>query len=156
MQDCFRAHPDVYGAELSDDEDETEQSQAPSTSSSSSPDSSFESDPAKSSDAPFPVATHHDPSHGDAVPKAAFSATTAETGAGLPPGATKYESEEDKTKRAKAAKAQVEKDHGGKEADSHAQGKGHRSEDGKDMRTAAQHGLSGNSDDRDAPKKGGW
>jgi len=153
MQDCFRAHPDVYGAELSDDEDESEQGPAPSTSSSpssstsSSPNSSFESDPAKSSDAPFPVATHHDPSHGDAVPKAAFSATTAETGAGLPPGATKYESEDDKTKRAKAAKAQVEKDHGGKEA---------RSEDGKDMRTAAQHGLSGNSDDRDAPKKGGW
>jgi len=147
MQDCFRAHPDVYGAELSDEEDDNEPSIAPPTSSSPSSDSSFESDPAKSSDTPFPVATHHDPSHGDAVPKAAFSATTAETSDGAPPGATRYESEEDKTKRAKAAKEQVEKDHGDKEA---------RSEDGKDLRTAAQHGLGGNSDDRDAPKKGGW
>jgi len=25
MQDCFRAHPDIYGAELSDDEDEQDQ-----------------------------------------------------------------------------------------------------------------------------------
>lgn len=182
MQDCFRAHPDVYGAELQDDEDE---SQAPPTDdleafptidSASTPDSSssnqvktsrkptrdsnsntsapssFESDPAKHHQAPGPIAAHHDSSHGDAVPNAAYSATTAETSLGMPPGATKGEDEEAKTKRAKQAKEQVARDHGGKEADT-----GSRSE--SSLKTGADKGTK-MTDDKEVGgaggKPGGW
>jgi hypothetical protein len=181
MQDCFRAHPDIYGAELSDDEDESQgpsadEFEAPLTAdSASTPDSNssnhaktnrkptrnsnsntsapstFESDPAKHHQAPGPVAIHHDSSHGDAVPNAAYSATTTETSLGMPPGATKGEDEESKTKRAKQAKEQVERDHGGKESET-----GSRSEGS--LATGADTGSM--MDDKEVGgakgKPGGW
>lgn len=151
MQDCFRQHPDVYGAELSDDEDDSDLA-APMTADSSAPSSQhpdgFQSDPAKHPAEPFPVAQHHDASHGDAVPSAAYSAVTPETSVGAPPGETAGESEEAKQKRAKAATKQVKRDHGGKET-----GSQHRSE--SDLATGADKGSKLN-DDHAAGKKGGW
>ena len=167
MQDCFRAHPDIYGAELSDDDDDEQDqdqisagaatlatpqdsasdpnSTSQANSNSSSPPSEFQSDPAKHHDAPMPVAMHHDQPHSDSIPTAAFSATTDETSIGAPPGAKMGETEEEKRKRAKAAAEQVRKDHGGKEVDQRQQGKGHRSE--SDLVTGQQMG-SKMSDDK--------
>jgi len=160
MQDCFRAHPDIYGAELSDDEDEQDQDQitagaatsatpqdsasdpnstSHSNSNSSSPPAEFQSDPAQHPDAPMPVAMHHDEPHSESIPVAAFSATTEATSVGAPPGATAGEDQESKRKRAKAAAEQVKKDYGGKEADQEKQGSGHRSES-NELVTGGQKG----------------
>lgn len=154
MQDCFRQHPDVYGAELSDDEDDADlaapMSADSSASSSEHHDDGFQSDPAKHPAEPFPVAQHHDPSHGDAVPSAAYSATAEETSVLARPGAQKGESEDAKRERAKAAKEQVKKDHGGKEEDRSQ----HRSE--SDLATGHEKGSKMKDDKEAGGKKGGW
>lgn len=66
MQDCFRDHPDVYSAELDDDEQEGQEEAAP----------------AAPSDAPSQVKEQHEPQSesDELVPKAAFDATTSNEG----------------------------------------------------------------------------
>jgi len=82
MQECFRAHPDVYGAELSDDDDEEEgemRTHAPMSTSPSTP--------------------SEDNTHGE---KLAYT---------RPEDPTDEKKAAEQTKRAKAATAQVARDH---------------------------------------------
>ena len=95
MQDCFRQHPDIYGSELDDAEDEGD---APPIDDAASP-----------SPSPSP-APPLDPAEGS-TPAAATSATPqsqplASSSSPDPPASSD-------TERARAAKKQVERDHGG-------------------------------------------
>lgn len=93
MQDCFRQHPDIYGAELEDDGDETapEESATP-TSPSSTADG--QSRP--------PNATSGAPESQSALAPAQSSS----------PDPSSPTSPESVPKRAKAAAEQVQKEHG--------------------------------------------
>ena len=104
MQDCFRQHPDIYGSELDEADDED--------------------DPAPIDDAasPSPVpapAPPLDPVEGS-IPAAATSATpesqplqsSSSSSSPDPPGSSD-------TERARAAKKQVERDHGDAADESH-------------------------------------
>ena len=90
MQNCFREHPDIYGSELEDDNAPPEEG-APSPS-------------------PAPL-----PGSGDgSIPAAATSATSEsqQPPSSSPPDASSSAAGTSDTERARAAKQQVESDHG--------------------------------------------
>ena len=91
MQNCFRAHPDIYGSELEEDDDDAppQEQDAPSSSS-----------PAPSPD-----------SGNGSIPLAATSAAPEPQSASADPSTSRGGSSSD-TERALAAKRQVESDHG--------------------------------------------
>ncbi|KAE9978044.1 hypothetical protein BLS_000916 [Venturia inaequalis] len=104
MQDCFRAHPDIYGAELEDDEEEVQDlpgdggSKAPAGV--SSDDASPLPTPGQQSQQPPPPAAKRE--------EPAPAATREEQ----PPAAKREDpSPSSKTEKAKAATEQVKKDH---------------------------------------------
>ena len=89
MQGCFREHPDIYGSELEGEEDDD----APLDESAPSPSSI-------------------DPTEGS-IPAAATSATTqSQSSPSSSPGSSVLEAGTSDTERARAAKQQVERDHG--------------------------------------------
>ena len=101
MQDCFRQHPDIYGSELDEAEDED--------------------DPSPIDDAASPApAPPLDPAQGS-IPAAATSATPQSQP--LPSSSSSFSSSDppasSDTERARAAKKQVERDHGDAADQSH-------------------------------------
>ena len=66
MQDCFRQHPEIYGAELEDDEDEVEEELRAREQVSATADAPTESTPAPASSAPK---TPQEPSKEQKAPK---------------------------------------------------------------------------------------
>ena len=83
MQECFRAHPDIYGAELEDDD-------------ANPPDESAQSPSPAPADASLPTAATSATSDSQAPPPEPSASGAGTSG----------------TERAKAAKRQVERDHG--------------------------------------------
>lgn len=129
MQDCFREHPDIYGAELADDDDEEETQLDRDVASAAR---SNESKTDSSTDAREPAASPKspgEPSKSVAKPSAETSksavdsssqtsapAPNPETGDGEKVGDKK--SAPGSTKRAQQAKAQVQTDHGDAKSES--------------------------------------
>ena len=96
MQDCFRQHPDIYGSELDEADDEE--------------------DLAPIGDAASPApAPPLDPA-GGSIPAAA---TSARPESQPPPSSSPDPSSSNDTERARAAKKQVERDHGDAADESH-------------------------------------
>ena len=102
MQDCFRQHPDIYGSELDEAEDE-------------------EDNPPPIDDATSPAPPLDHPAE-DSIPAAATSArpepqplpsSSSSSSSSDPPASSD-------TERARAAKKQVERDHGDAADESHA------------------------------------
>ena len=89
MQDCFRQHPDIYGSELDDADDEDDLM------------------PIDDAASPSPSTSPLDPAEGS-IPAAATSATPQSQA--LPSSPDPLASSD--TERARAAKKQVERDHG--------------------------------------------
>ena len=98
MQDCFRQHPDIYGSELEDDApNQEEEATAPA--------------PASTSETPAPPTPIPDPSSDDnpIIPIAATSAVSAPSST---PSVSETTIGNSDTERARAAKRQVEREHG--------------------------------------------
>ena len=95
MQDCFRQHPDIYGSELDEAEDEDNNTTAPIDDAAASP---------------APASPLGGPIEGS-VPAAATSA--APESHPLPSSSSPDPPASSDTERARAAKKQVERDHGG-------------------------------------------
>ena len=100
MQDCFRQHPDIYGSELDDAEDEDD---LPPIDDAASPAPAPPLDPAAGS---IPAAAT------SAEPKSQPLQSSSSSSSPDPPASSD-------TERARAAKKQVERDHGDAADQSH-------------------------------------
>ncbi|TLD38479.1 intermembrane space import and assembly protein 40 [Venturia nashicola] len=104
MQDCFRAHPDLYGAELDDDEQVYQDQQGDGASGAPVAASSEQASPL-----PTPVSQSEQPPAPAAKREEPVPAAKREE---LPPAAQRVDpSPSSKTEKAKAATEQVKKDH---------------------------------------------
>lgn len=126
MQDCFRAHPDVYAAELSDDPDDDEALAAPMDDGPAAPPSSSPSQaPPSGPTGPEPApARHTGDTSQDKLPGAnvtstpSASPTSLSSSTGIPSSAaseTQAKDEQTKRERASEATRQVQKQHGSAE-----------------------------------------
>lgn len=117
MQDCFRAHPDVYGAELSDDPEDDEEYQsslggagdaaaAEANPLDLAPDNHTFASPE------FQDTTASPPPPPSGSVKTSTKKASSSTGEKVADSSINPSSERAKTGDAKAAKAQVERDHG--------------------------------------------
>lgn len=97
MQDCFRAHPDIYGAELEDDEEGQEEGQEEGESGSRPPVDASPEAASSAASTPSPLPTPV--SEPETIPSPAPVANRED----LAPSS--------KTERAKAAAEQVKRDH---------------------------------------------
>lgn len=104
MQDCFRAHPDIYGAELEDDEEGFQERPG---------DGGAKAPVAASSDEASPLPTPVSQTEQPPVPTAKREEPAPATKREEPAPAAKREdpSPSSKTEKAKAATEQVKKDH---------------------------------------------
>lgn len=109
MQDCFRQHPDVYAAELEEDEDDAA---APTPATEAGIASSAAPTPETPSAAPTPEA----PSAAPTTPPAAHARASKVEDHAQPAGSSPADDVAGRKERAQAATKQVKQDHGEKEA----------------------------------------
>ena len=99
MQDCFRQHPDIYGSELEEDQEQEQEQQELDA-------------PAPAPDAPIPTSTPLTASlDQQPIPESATSAKSEPPSSPLSSSPDLSAGASD-TERARAAKQQVESDHG--------------------------------------------
>lgn len=98
MQDCFRQHPDIYGSELEEDQDQDQEPESDA--------------PTPAPDAPIPTSSPLTASPDQQpIPLSATSATS-EPQSPLSSSTPDASAGASDTERARAAKQQVESDHG--------------------------------------------
>lgn len=108
MQDCFRQHPDVYAAELDDDE---EDAAAPAPATEAGITSSAAPTPETPSAAPTPEALSAAPT----TPSAAHARALKVKDHAQPAGSSPADDAAGRKERAQAATQQVKQDHGERE-----------------------------------------